>query len=221
GLVDRIFTRVGAEDDLARGLSTFMLEMVETAYILRHATARSLVVLDEVGRGTSTHDGLAIARAVTEHLHTTVGARTLFATHFHELAALADDLPHLRVFRMEVADDDGRAIFLHRVVPGAGTRSYGVQVARMAGLPPAVTARAEALLSPVALAPAHASVAEPRQDYAIRPARGENGVAQRGEDELALALASLNLAAMTPIEALNVLFSLQTRALAAIQSQRS
>jgi DNA mismatch repair protein MutS len=221
GLVDRIFTRVGAEDDLARGLSTFMLEMVETAYILRHATARSLVVLDEVGRGTSTHDGLAIARAVTEHLHTTVGARTLFATHFHELAALADDLPYLRVFRMEVADDDGRAIFLHRVVPGAGTRSYGVQVARMAGLPPTVTARAEALLSPVALAPAHASVAETRQDYAMRQAGGENGVAQLGDDELALALASLNLAAMTPIEALNVLFSLQTRALAALQSQRS
>ena len=104
--MDRIFTRVGAEDDLARGLSTFMLEMVETAYILRHATARSLVILDEVGRGTSTADGLAIARAVVEYLHDHVGARTLFATHYHELAELAETLPRVGVFRMAVAERD-------------------------------------------------------------------------------------------------------------------
>src|SRR6185437_8587116 len=146
GLVDRIFTRVGAEDDLARGLSTFMLEMVETAYILRHATARSLVILDEVGRGTSTADGLSIARAVVEYLHDHVGARTLFATHYHELANLAETLPRVGVFRMAVAERDDGAIFLHRVAPGASTESYGVQVARMAGLPAPVTERASALL---------------------------------------------------------------------------
>ncbi len=147
GLVDRIFTRVGAEDDLTRGLSTFMMEMVETAYILRHATARSLVILDEVGRGTSTTDGVALARAVVEHLHDQIGARTLFATHYHELSSLSETLPRLRVFRMEVAERDGEAIFLHRVAPGASDSSYGVQVARMAGLPASVTERAAQLVS--------------------------------------------------------------------------
>ncbi|HEX2350808.1 MAG TPA: DNA mismatch repair protein MutS, partial [Ktedonobacterales bacterium] len=147
GLVDRLFARVGAEDDLARGLSTFMLEMVETAFILRHATARSLVILDEVGRGTSSADGLAIAQAVIERLCSVTGARTLFATHYHELARLAGTLPRLSAWRMEVAERDGQAIFLRRVVPGASDHSYGVQVARMAGLPADVTARAAALLS--------------------------------------------------------------------------
>ncbi|MDE3230621.1 MAG: DNA mismatch repair protein MutS, partial [Chloroflexota bacterium] len=147
GLVDRIFARVGAEDDLARGLSTFMLEMVETAFILRHATERSLVVLDEVGRGTSSADGLAIAQAVIERLCAVTGARTLFATHYHELARLAEALPRLDAFRMEVTERDGQAIFLRRVVPGASEQSYGVQVARMAGLPADVTERAATLLS--------------------------------------------------------------------------
>ena len=145
GLVDRIFTRVGADDDLARGMSTFMLEMVETAYILRHATPRSLIILDEVGRGTSALDGLALARAVIEHLHDTVCPRTLFATHYHELARLAETLPRLRVFQMAVAEREGEAIFLHRVEPGASTISYGIQVARMAGLPVSVTTRARSL----------------------------------------------------------------------------
>src|SRR5262249_2141000 len=146
GLVDRIFTRVGAEDDLARGLSTFMLEMVETAYILRHATHRSLVILDEVGRGTSTSDGLALAHAIVEYLHDVIGARTLFATHYHELAALEERLARIGVFRMAIAEHEGRAVFLHRVVPGASDNSYGVQVARMAGIPSAVTARAAEIL---------------------------------------------------------------------------
>ncbi|MBF6590279.1 MAG: DNA mismatch repair protein MutS, partial [Ktedonobacterales bacterium] len=165
GLVDRIFTRVGAEDDLARGLSTFMLEMVETAYILRHATERSLVILDEVGRGTSTRDGLVIARSVIEHLHDETRARTFFATHYHELAALGDALARLRVARMEVAERDGEAVFLHRVTPGVADHSYGVQVARMAGLPVAVTTRAAELLraSPPPVAP---SIAERQGGYA-------------------------------------------------------
>jgi DNA mismatch repair protein MutS len=219
GLVDRIFTRVGAEDDLARGLSTFMLEMVETAYILRHATARSLVVLDEVGRGTSTADGLSIARAVVEYLHDHLGARTLFATHYHELADLAESLPQVGVFRMAVAERADGAIFLHRVVEGASTDSYGVQVARMAGLPAPVTERASALLEQ------HVSV---QRRVAETPAsyvtvsddidRSGPEIMRREERELALDLAAANIAAMTPIEAINALFALQQRALALLRA---
>jgi DNA mismatch repair protein MutS len=144
--VDRLFTRVGSEDDLVAGASTFLVEMSETANILRHATPRSLVVLDEVGRGTSTHDGLCIAQAVLEHLHDEVGAMTLFATHFHELTALADDFAGVRNVTVAVDERDGQLAFLYRVIPGAADRSYGVQVAKLAGLPASVTARAETLL---------------------------------------------------------------------------
>src|SRR5215469_1504495 len=147
GLVDRIFTRVGAEDDIASGKSTFMIEMEETATILHHATRHSLIILDEIGRGTSTYDGLAIARAVVEHLHTVAGARTLFATHYHELAAMADELPHLRVYTMAIRDDEqGGIVFLHRVTPGCIGRSYGVYVAKLAGMPLSIVRRAEEVL---------------------------------------------------------------------------
>ncbi|HEV2579927.1 MAG TPA: DNA mismatch repair protein MutS [Ktedonobacteraceae bacterium] len=148
GLVDRIFTRVGAEDDIASGKSTFMVEMEETAAILRHATRHSLVILDEIGRGTSTYDGLAIARAVVEHLHNTTLARTLFATHYHELSAMADELSSLRVQMMAISEDeqDG-VIFLHRVVPGSAGRSYGVHVAKMAGMPGGIVQRASEVLN--------------------------------------------------------------------------
>lgn len=225
GLVDRIFLRVGAEDDLARGLSTFMLEMVETAYILRHATERSLIVLDEVGRGTSTTDGIAIARAVIEHLHDVTGSRTLFATHYRELASLAEVLPRLRTFRMQVAERDGTAIFLHRVVPGASDTSYGVHVARMAGLPASVTDRAASLLlespahnSHVADAPVpYRALSDPPSPSELTPNSTANG--HGPAREVILALASLNIAAMTPLEALNVLFSLQQRALAGLHGE--
>src|SRR6266699_3075790 len=144
GLVDRIFTRVGAEDDIASGKSTFMIEMEETATILHHATRHSLIILDEIGRGTSTYDGLAIARAVVEHLHTAAGARTLFATHYHELASMADELHHLRVYTMAISDDEhGGIVFLHRVTPGCIGRSYGVYVAKLAGMPLSIVRRAE------------------------------------------------------------------------------
>ena len=147
GLVDRIFTRVGAEDDIATGKSTFMVEMEETAGILHHATRNSLIILDEIGRGTSTYDGLAIARAVVEHLHELTGARTLFATHYHELASMADELLHLRVYTMAISDDkQGEVIFLHRVTPGCIGRSYGVHVAKMAGMPQGIVRRAEEVL---------------------------------------------------------------------------
>jgi DNA mismatch repair protein MutS len=134
GLVDRIFTRIGAEDDIASGMSTFMVEMAETARILRQATPRSLVLLDEVGRGTSTHDGLAIARAVLEHIHQRLGCRTMFATHYLELAALAHELPRVCNLTTAVAEEGDGLVFLYRIVPGAADRSYGIQVARLAGL---------------------------------------------------------------------------------------
>ncbi len=135
GLVDRLFSRVGAADDLARGHSTFMVEMVETAAILNQATRRSLVVLDEIGRGTATFDGLSIAWACLEHLHGANGCRALFATHFHELTGLAQRLERLSNATLKVTEWKGDVVFLHEVVPGAADRSYGLQVARLAGLP--------------------------------------------------------------------------------------
>ena len=143
GIVDRLFSRVGAADDLARGRSTFMVEMVETAAILNQAGPRSLVILDEIGRGTATFDGLSIAWAAVEHLHDKNRSRALFATHFHELTQLAKKLPRLVNLTMRVTEWNGAVVFLHEVVAGAADRSYGIQVAKLAGLPPAVVKRAQ------------------------------------------------------------------------------
>ena len=149
GLVDRIFTRIGAGEDIAAGQSTFMVEMVETANILNNATARSLIILDEIGRGTSTYDGLSIARAVVEYLHNNpdLGAKTLFATHYHELVELADILPRVRNFNVAVTEEHGEVVFLHRIVPGGVDKSYGIHVAKLAGLPKSVVHRAHEVLS--------------------------------------------------------------------------
>jgi DNA mismatch repair protein MutS len=146
GLVDRLFTRVGAADDLARGQSTFMVEMAECARILHQATPRSLLILDEVGRGTSTFDGLALAWAIAEHLHDHARARTLFATHYHELCDLAREKPHAVNLTMAVTEVDGRVVFLRKIVAGAASRSYGIQVAKLAGLPEPVLHRAREIL---------------------------------------------------------------------------
>ena len=147
GLVDRLFSRVGASDNLARGRSTFMVEMVETAAILSQATPRSLVILDEIGRGTSTYDGLAIAWAVVEAMHDEVKARTLFATHYHELTRLAGRLDSLSLHHVRAREWKGDLVLLHEVAEGAADRSYGIAVARLAGLPPAVVARAKSVLA--------------------------------------------------------------------------
>ena len=149
GLVDRIFTRIGAQDDIATGQSTFMVEMLETANILNHATSRSLVVLDEIGRGTSTYDGLAIARAIVEHLHDSprLGATTVFATHYHELTELGETLERVRCYRMDVLEEGDQVVFLRRVVPGGADRSYGIHVAELAGIPRTVVQRARRLLA--------------------------------------------------------------------------
>jgi DNA mismatch repair protein MutS len=146
GLVDRVYTRIGASDNVARGRSTFMVEMTETAAILNTATERSLVLLDEMGRGTATYDGLSLAWATVEHLHDAVGARTLFATHYHELTLLADRLSRLRNVRVTVRENAGNIVFLHTVEPGAANKSYGIEVARLAGLPQAVIDRAREVL---------------------------------------------------------------------------
>jgi DNA mismatch repair protein MutS len=147
GVVDRIFTRVGASDNLVRGQSTFMVEMTETSAILHTATSRSLVLLDEIGRGTSTFDGVSIAWAVSEHLHNQTGCKTVFATHYHELTQLADELPALRNFNVAVREAGDQILFLHRLQPGGADRSYGIQVGRLAGLPEPVIARAREVLA--------------------------------------------------------------------------
>jgi DNA mismatch repair protein MutS len=147
GIVDRLFTRVGASDNLVRGQSTFMVEMSETSAILHTATPRSLVLLDEIGRGTSTYDGVSIAWSVSEYLHDEVGCKTVFATHYHELTQLTDELVASRNYSVQVREVDGRVLFLHRLVPGGADRSYGIEVGRLAGLPEQVLQRARTLLS--------------------------------------------------------------------------
>ncbi|HEY1066283.1 MAG TPA: DNA mismatch repair protein MutS, partial [Pirellulales bacterium] len=146
GVADRIFARVGASDELSRGQSTFMVEMTETARILHTATPSSLIILDEVGRGTSTYDGVSLAWSIVEHLHNVVGARTFFATHYHELTQLADELPHMRNYTVAVREWKGEVVFLHKITPGAADKSYGLHVAQLAGVPPEVIARASAIL---------------------------------------------------------------------------
>ena len=177
GLVDRIFSRVGASDDLARGNSTFMVEMNETANILNNATDRSLIILDEIGRGTSTYDGLSIAWAVVEHLHRDAarGPRTLFATHYQELTQLEKHLSRLRNFSVAVKEWNDEIVFVRRVIPGAADRSYGIQVARLAGLPLTVIDRAKTILSrlesddtSVSL-PAAAPQAKPKKKISVTP----------------------------------------------------
>jgi DNA mismatch repair protein MutS len=177
GLCDRIFTRVGAGDNLARGESTFMVEMRETAQILRHATPRSLIVLDEIGRGTSTYDGVSIAWAVAEHIHDRIGAKTLFATHYHELAALAAQHPRVRNVSVAAREWKGEVVFLRKLTAGGTSRSFGVEVARLAGLPAAVVARARAILRTLE-APAGVAAADlPRP---VVPGAAEAGIGQLG-----------------------------------------
>ena len=206
GVVDRLFTRVGTSDNLARGQSTFMVEMSETSAILHNATARSLVLLDEIGRGTSTYDGVAIAWAVTEHLHDRVGCKTMFATHYHELMQLPERLQHARNFNVAVREQGDKVIFLHRLEPGGTDRSYGIHVAQLAGLPRAVIARAGEVLR--TLEGEHRVVpGEPaRLDPTQLPLFNE------ATNPMLEELRALDVNGMTPLEALNRLAELQRRA---------
>ena len=206
GVVDRLFTRIGASDDLAAGQSTFMVEMTEVADILRNATPRSLLILDEIGRGTSTFDGMAIARAVLEYAADPkrLGAKTLFATHYHELTAIERELPNVKNYNIAVKKRQGDIIFLRKIVPGAADESYGVEVAKLAGLPEVVITRARALLRQL----------EQQQPAPQQPAQGAPDDGQLGLQDLAASAICQRLEAaapetMTPIEALNFIFELK------------
>ncbi len=222
-LTDRIFTRIGAQDDLSRGESTFMVEMVETANILHHATERSLVILDEVGRGTSTYDGISIARAVVEHLHNQPGlrAKTLFATHYHELTEMASSLPRVKNLHLAVSEEGGKVVFLRRILPGGADKSYGIHVAQLAGLPSSLVHRAQDIL--IELEKNHADRSS------IFDSNGQGSVLafrrrvpfKAPKEQLALfssdsavvqELSSLDVSSMTPLEAINKLYELQKKA---------
>jgi len=219
GVVDKLFSRVGAADDLARGRSTFMVEMVETAAILNQAGPRALVILDEIGRGTATFDGLSIAWACVEHLHGVNGCRVLFATHYHELTALAARLPGLSCHTMRVKEWQGDVVFLHEVTAGAADRSYGIHVARLAGLPPAAVARAEEVLQQLEQGEQGGSVARLAEDLPLfaaaqRPKGGRPGMAAQPPaepSEAELALRAINPDELTPRQALDVLYSLRAK----------
>jgi DNA mismatch repair protein MutS len=169
GLVDRIFTRVGASDELNRAQSTFMVEMTEAANILNNATDRSLVILDEIGRGTSTYDGVSLAWAITEYLHDRIGCRALFATHYHELAQLAEKLAELRNYNVQVREVEDRVVFLHKIAPGSADKSYGIHVAQLAGVPEEVLSRAREVLTD--LESHHVTTQDPPSRRKRRPAQ--------------------------------------------------
>ncbi|MCF6329708.1 MAG: DNA mismatch repair protein MutS, partial [Henriciella sp.] len=204
GLADRVFSRVGASDDLSRGRSTFMVEMVETAAILTQATPNSFVILDEVGRGTSTYDGLAIAWAAVEHLHNTNRCRALFATHYHELTGLAGDLPSATNLSLRAKEWKDDLVFLHDVQSGPADRSYGVQVARLAGLPPRAVKRAEQVLKKLEAKP---GAVETLPLFAVTP---ENDVPAPDITHPALdLLESIEPDTLTPREALDLIYKLK------------
>ncbi|WP_297773419.1 DNA mismatch repair protein MutS [Parvibaculum sp.] len=208
GVVDRLFSRVGAADDLARGRSTFMVEMVETAAILNQAGSRSLVILDEIGRGTATYDGLSIAWAAVEHLHEVNRSRALFATHYHELTALTEKLPHLANATMRVKEWQGDVVFLHEVGPGAADRSYGIQVAKLAGLPAPVIARAQAVLAALEKSGEGARAAKLIDDLPLFSATAKPAPVVRtsaAEEELK----TVNPDMLTPKEALDLIYRLK------------
>ncbi|MGH7735058.1 MAG: MutS-related protein, partial [Gemmatimonadales bacterium] len=205
GAVDRLFSRVGAGDDLARGRSTLMAEMVETAAILTQASGRSFVILDEIGRGTATYDGLAIAWACAESLHDAIGCRALFATHYHELATLEERLAHVANLSLKAKEWNGELVFLHEAAPGAADRSYGVQVAKLAGVPAPVVARAREVLDRLeSQASAHEGLAELPLFATFTPP-----AAPPAPSVLAAALADLDIDGMSPREAMEALYRLK------------
>jgi DNA mismatch repair protein MutS len=210
GLVDRIFTRVGLQDDLVTGQSTFMIEMLETANILNNATPKSLIILDEIGRGTSTYDGLSIAQAVAEYIHNHpgLGAKTLFATHYHELVALSAFLPRVKNLNVAVSEEGGRVIFLRKIIPGGADKSYGIHVAQLAGLPRAVLHRAEEVLTDLEN---HTDQKAARRIRPREQAPGEQ-LSLFGEKHPVIdEILGLDISSMTPLEAITKLYELQQK----------
>ncbi len=204
GIVDKLFTRIGASDDLASGQSTFMVEMNEVADILKNATPRSLLILDEIGRGTSTFDGMAIAKAVLEYAvdQKKLGAKTLFATHYHELTSMEQEIPEIRNFNISVKKRQGEMIFLRKIVPGAADDSYGVEVAKLAGLPDKLIARARAVLKEL-------ESGAPKAPAVQKQASDQVSLMDLQADEIREKLSAINVETLTPIEAMNVLYQLK------------
>jgi DNA mismatch repair protein MutS len=211
GIVDRIFTRIGAQEDLAAGQSTFMVEMVEAANILNNATPKSLIILDEIGRGTSTYDGLSIAWAVAEfiHNHPRLRAKTLFATHYHELVEMASFLPRVKNFNVAVAEEEGKVIFLRKVVPGGADKSYGIHVAQLAGLPASVVHRAEEVLAGL-----ENGQTQQKQRKVVRPRKeSPPQLAMFGDKSpLIEEISQLDIDSMSPLEAITRLYELKRKA---------
>jgi DNA mismatch repair protein MutS len=205
GLVDRIFTRIGAQDEIQAGQSTFMVEMVETANILNNATPRSLLILDEIGRGTSTYDGVSIAWAMVEYVHNHPGlrAKTLFATHYHELTQLSDLLPGVRNYNVAVSGSGGDVVFLHKIVPGSADQSYGIHVAQLAGLPGPVIQRADEILKQLEASSGRAVKIDPNVPQQMQLFPETNPLL----DELR----KIDLNTLSPLEALNRLYEWQKR----------
>jgi DNA mismatch repair protein MutS len=215
GVVDRVLTRVGASDNLSKGESTFMVEMKETANVLRRATRRSLVILDEIGRGTSTYDGLAIAWAVAESLHDVIGCRAMFATHYHELTELAATRPGLENWSVTAREHAGEIVFLHKLIRGAASRSYGVACARLAGLPEPVLARAKAILDDLERGAALPGGARATRRPETRAAKDQLDLFGRegGAPSPALeTLRALDVDRLTPLEALQLVATLKAMA---------
>jgi DNA mismatch repair protein MutS len=206
GIVDRLFSRVGASDDLARGRSTFMVEMVETAAILNQATQRSLVILDEIGRGTATFDGLSIAWACVEHLHEVNKCRGLFATHYHELTSLTSKLPALSPHSMQVKEWKGDIIFLHSVAAGSADHSYGIHVGKLAGLPDAVISRAQEVLTLLQTSEQSGTLAKLADDLPLFSAAPARETKKSPLDEK---LAAINPDALSPKDALDLIYELK------------
>jgi DNA mismatch repair protein MutS len=205
GLVDRIFTRIGAQDEIHAGQSTFMVEMVEAANILHHATSRSLLILDEIGRGTSTYDGLSIAWGIIEYIHNhpQLRAKTLFATHYHELTQLADLLPGIRNYNVTVSEADNKVVFLHKIIAGGADRSYGIHVAQLAGLPAPVIGRANEIMAELEKTSGRA--------VKIHPQAAQQAALFPETSPLLDELKGLDVNALSPIEALNRLFEWQKK----------
>lgn len=212
GIVDKIFTRIGAADDLSTGQSTFMVECSETANLVRHATERSLIILDELGRGTSTFDGMAIAQAVIEYIHDRIGARTLFSTHYHELTRLEETLDKLETYQMAVEDFGGKIYFLHKVIPGNADKSYGINVAKMAGMPGAIVKRAETLLYELEAGqkkPIQLNLFDSLRHPLTAAAMEQEARNYAALAELKHVLLNADLNNMTPLAALNLIARLQ------------
>jgi DNA mismatch repair protein MutS len=203
-LTDRIFTRVGAQDNILAGESTFLVEMQESANILNNATERSLILLDEVGRGTATFDGISIAWAIAEHIHDRIGAKTIFATHYHELTELAASLTRVVNFQVEVQEVENDIVFTHRVIPGHSNHSFGIHVAKMAGMPPVVVATARAVLQ--TMESAHTETVSPTS-AGLRA--GQVSLFELRDDHLRSVIEQLDINNMTPLQALQTLTDLR------------